>query len=65
MFTGPVAAQSAPLRVGMTFSQVPVTNGQPDQGYEGYTASGYTIYDALTLWKLDDEKSASVLGLFV
>ena len=55
------AEQTPPLRVGLTFSAIPMTSGQPDQGFEGYTATGYTLYDALANWKLDDEKTASTL----
>lgn len=40
------------LRVAMTAGDVPITIGQPDQGFEGYRFVGYNIYDTLTLWDL-------------
>src|SRR5258706_15712625 len=47
----PAAAQGV-LRIGMTAADVPLTTGQPDQGFEGYRFAGYTIYDALVNWDL-------------
>jgi peptide/nickel transport system substrate-binding protein len=47
-------AQSKPLRIGMTLSEIPLTTGQPDGGGEGYRFTGHTMYDALVNWKLDD-----------
>lgn len=40
------------LRVAMTAGDVPITIGQPDQGFEGYRFVGYNLYDALILWDL-------------
>src|ERR1700743_325543 len=40
------------LRIGMTAADIPLTTGQPDQGFEGYRFAGYTIYDALVNWDL-------------
>src|SRR6267143_398132 len=40
------------LTVGMTAGDVPVTTGNPDQGFEGYRFVGYNLYDALLLWDL-------------
>jgi peptide/nickel transport system substrate-binding protein len=40
------------LRVAMTAGDVPITIGQPDQGFEGYRFVGYGLYDALILWDL-------------
>src|SRR6266705_2652004 len=37
------------LRVAMTAGDVPITIGQPDQGFEGYRFVGYSLYDALIL----------------
>jgi len=58
---GPAWAQTKPLRVGMTLSDIPTTSGQPNGGFEGYRMTGYTIYDALINWKLDDPKIAPTL----
>ncbi|MDB5928271.1 MAG: transporter substrate-binding protein [Betaproteobacteria bacterium] len=54
-------AQKKPLRVGMTLSEIPTTSGQPNGGAEGYRMTGYTLYDALINWKLDDAKGPSTL----
>jgi len=40
------------LRIGMTAADIPLTTGQPDQGFEGYRFAGYTIYDGLVNWDL-------------
>ena len=37
------------LTVGMTAGDIPVTTGNPDQGFEGYRFVGYNLYDALLL----------------
>ena len=55
---GLLAASAAPafsqgtLRIGMTAADIPLTTGQPDQGFEGYRFAGYTIYDGLVNWDL-------------
>jgi ABC-type transport system substrate-binding protein len=36
----------------MTAGDIPVTTGNPDQGFEGYRFVGYNLYDALLLWDL-------------
>jgi peptide/nickel transport system substrate-binding protein len=54
--SGAAWSQTKPLRIGMTLSQVSSTTGAPDGGFEGYRFTGYTIYDALINWKLDDPK---------
>jgi peptide/nickel transport system substrate-binding protein len=40
------------LVVGMTAGDLPVTTGNPDQGFEGYRFVGYNLYDSLILWDL-------------
>jgi peptide/nickel transport system substrate-binding protein len=40
------------LIVGMTAGDLPVTTGNPDQGFEGYRFVGYNLYDSLILWDL-------------
>jgi len=59
--SGAAWAQSKPLRVGMTLSDIPTTSGQPNGGFEGYRMTGYTLYDALINWKLDDAQGPSTL----
>ena len=44
------AAQSAAqgtLRIAMTAADIPIPNGQTDQGAEGMRFIGYTVFDAL------------------
>lgn len=40
------------LFVGMTAGDLPITTGNPDQGFEGYRFVGYNLYDSLVLWDL-------------
>ena len=47
------------LRVGMTAGDLPTTNGNPDQGFEGYRFVGYNLYDSLVLWDLSGGDKAS------
>ena len=35
------------LKVGMTLADIPVSFGQPDQGFEGFRFMGLMLYDAL------------------
>ena len=57
---GVVAAQAAgTLTVGMTAGDLPVTTGNPDQGFEGYRFVGYNLYDSLALWDLSKSDVAS------
>lgn len=59
--SGSALAQKKPLRIGMTLSEIPTTSGQPNGGFEGYRMTGYTLYDALINWKLDDAKAPPTL----
>src|ERR1700744_1517547 len=54
----PAAAESV-LTVGMTAGNIPVTTGNPDQGFEGYRFVGYNLYDALLLWDLSKSDKPS------
>jgi len=47
--TSSVAWAGGTLIVGMTAGDIPVTTGNPDQGFEGYRFVGYNLYDALLL----------------
>jgi ABC-type transport system substrate-binding protein len=49
------------LRVGMTASAVPLSNGCPDQGAEGQRFMGITLYDQLIMWDLTHADKPSVL----
>ncbi|GGF50222.1 ABC transporter substrate-binding protein [Azorhizobium oxalatiphilum] len=49
------------LRVAMTAADIPLTTGGPDNGFEGFRATGYTIYDPLVAWDLTQEKAPAKL----
>src|SRR5712691_2832076 len=49
---GTPAQAGGTLTVGMTAGDLPVTTGNPDQGFEGYRFVGYNLYDSLVLWDL-------------
>ncbi len=53
------------LRIGMTANDVPLTWGQPDNGFEGYRFMGLLVYDALINWDLTspDKPSGLIPGL--
>jgi peptide/nickel transport system substrate-binding protein len=55
------ASASGVLTVGMTAGDLPVTTGNPDQGFEGYRFVGYNLYDSLVLWDLSQGDKASDL----
>ena len=56
--TGSVHAGGT-LTVGMTAGDIPVTTGNPDQGFEGYRFVGYNLYDGLLLWDLSKSDKPS------
>ncbi|MBA1275365.1 ABC transporter substrate-binding protein [Stutzerimonas azotifigens] len=57
----PAQAQTT-LRIGMTAADIPLTHGQPDQGYEGNRFTGIPIYDSLVQWDLSQgEKPAALV----
>ncbi len=63
LLLGISGAQAAgTLTIGMTAGDLPVTTGNPDQGFEGYRFVGYNLYDSLVLWDLSGagEKAADI-----
>ncbi len=54
-------AQEKTLRIAMTAADIPKTNGQPDQGFEGNRFTGIPLFDALTHWDLSSVDKASVV----
>lgn len=62
--TKPAEAQGT-LRVGMTLADIPVSFGQPDQGFEGFRFMGLMLYDALINWDMTsaDKPSGLIPGL--
>src|SRR5215218_3357774 len=57
---GPAAAQGT-IRIGMTAADIPLTHGQPDQGFEGNRFTGIPMYDGLTAWDLSSADKPSVV----
>ena len=53
------------LRIAMTAADIPLPNGQTDQGAEGMRFIGYTVFDALINWDLSQgsKPSGPVPGL--
>jgi peptide/nickel transport system substrate-binding protein len=64
-FGGTAAQAQGNLRIGMTANDVPLTWGQPDNGFEGYRYMGLLVYDALINWDLTspDKPSGLIPGL--
>lgn len=66
LLCAPIAkAEGGTLRIGMTANDVPLTWGQPDNGFEGFRFVGLQLYDALINWDLSssDKPSGLVPGL--
>ncbi len=59
----PLTAQPAQaagtLTVAMTAGDLPVTTGNPDQGFEGFRFVGWNLYDALINWDLSKSDKPS------
>jgi len=62
--SAPAQAQGT-LRLGMTAADIPVSFGQPDNGFEGFRFMGLMVYDALVNWDLAavDRPSGLIPGL--
>lgn len=54
---GAANAQST-LRVAMTAADIPTTTGMPNNGFEGMTFTGYTMFEPLIQWDLRQTKEA-------
>ena len=61
------ADAGAPLRIGISLSDIPNLSGVPDAGFEGVRFGGYMLYDSLIEWDLSSasEPSALVPGLAI
>jgi ABC-type transport system substrate-binding protein len=55
----PSARAAGVLKVAMTAGDLPVTTGNPDQGFEGFRFVGWNLYDALINWDLSKSDRAS------
>ncbi|KAA8998872.1 ABC transporter substrate-binding protein [Affinibrenneria salicis] len=55
------ASAAGTLSIAMTAADIPLTLGQPDQGYEGNRFTGITLYDSLVLWDLSQGEKPSEL----
>lgn len=54
-------AEGGTVRIGMTASDIPLTSGAPNSGFEGVRFTGMTLYDALVSWDLSVEDSVAPL----
>jgi len=59
LLVGPPVQAGGTLTVSMTAGDLPITTGNPDQGFEGYRFVGYNLYDSLALWDLSQGDKAS------
>ena len=61
MAASPPAKAAGTLRVAMTASDIPLPNGQTDQGAEGMRFVGYTLFESLVFYDLSSADKASGL----
>lgn len=59
LLAGGAAHAQGVLTVAMTAGDLPVTGGNPDQGFEGFRFVGTSLYDALINWDLSRSDKAS------
>jgi peptide/nickel transport system substrate-binding protein len=59
--SSPAAVAQGTLRIGMTANDIPLTWGQPDNGFEGFRFVGLQLYDALINWDLSSKDTPSKL----
>ncbi|MFN3579095.1 MAG: ABC transporter substrate-binding protein [Pseudomonas sp.] len=58
----PLQAQAqGTIRIGMTASDIPLTSGAPNSGFEGVRFTGMTLYDALVSWDLSQADQSAPL----
>lgn len=60
LVAAPARAQGV-LTVAMTAGAIPVTGGNPDQGFEGFRFVALNLYDALINWDLGSADKPSVI----
>ncbi|BAT60982.1 periplasmic dipeptide transport protein precursor [Variibacter gotjawalensis] len=61
----PRAQAEAPLRIGISLSDIPRMWGAPDGGFEGLRFGGYLVFEGLTAWDLSsaDKQGKIIPGL--
>ncbi len=57
----PGARAQGVLTVAMTAGDIPVTGGNPDQGFEGFRFVALSLYDALVNWDLSKSDTPAVI----
>lgn len=60
LLAAPAGAQGV-LTVAMTAGDIPVTSGNPDQGFEGFRFVALNLYDALINWDLSRSDRPSTI----
>jgi len=65
LVAAPAVQAQGTIRIGMTAADIPLTSGQPDQGFEGNRFTGIPLFDSLTMWDLSaaDRPSVVIPGL--
>ncbi len=61
LLSAPMAQASGVLTVAMTAGDLPVTGGNPDQGFEGFRFVATNLYDALINWDLSSADMLAVI----
>src|ERR687884_121587 len=44
------------LRVGISIAELPTLTGQPTQGGTGFRWTGWTVFDSLVYWDINQDK---------
>ncbi len=61
MLSASAAQATGVLTVAMTAGDIPVTGGNPDQGFEGFRFVALNLYDALINWDLSSADKPAVI----
>ncbi len=61
LLSAPAAHAAGVLTVAMTAGDIPVTGGNPDQGFEGFRFVATNLYDALINWDLSRSDRLAVI----
>lgn len=61
MYAAAAANAAGTLTLGMTAADIPTSKGAPNQGAEGIRWMGFTIYDSLVYWNLNQSDTIPVI----
>src|SRR5262249_39460238 len=54
------ATAGGTLRVGINIAELPTFTGEPTQGGTGFRWAGWTVFDSLVYWNLDQDQTIPV-----